>query len=235
MAASINNSVKASNNLASNSLASGSFSIGGSNRALYVFVATGSGSPADPTTVKWGGAGGTDLSKLNSVSISSFFRLTLWRLINPSAISSTIVANWAATHDERALIGVAVQNVNQTTPNRTVITGTALGALSISVNATSISGDLVLDGVWFGDINGQNLTFTPNSPQVSTQEIEGTELGFEGEGSSSKTATSTSTSMGWTLDTSPDNHPDFGMVAFALIESSQGAGYSHESEIVWIG
>jgi hypothetical protein len=47
------NSAKGSSKTLGTSLSTGSFTVGGNNRVLYVFVGTGASSPQIPSTVKW--------------------------------------------------------------------------------------------------------------------------------------------------------------------------------------
>lgn len=203
-------------------LESDSFTVGGANRVLYAFVSSGAGSPVAPTSVKWGGSGGTALTQLSTtLTVSSFGRLSLWRLIAPAATSSTIYADWGGNQDERFIIGVAVEDADQSTPNGTVATATGTN-LTPSVAAASVSGDLVLDGVFFLDTAGGAKTLLAGAGQTSLQEIEGADTGYEGTGASRETASGASTTMSWTINSAPID--EWGIFAFAVNAATGGGG-----------
>src|SRR5690348_8551656 len=116
MAALIDNSIKEFKTDNLSTLETASFAVAGSNRVLYVFVATGAGSPTAPTAVKWGGSGGTSLTQIGTtLTVSAFGRFTVWRLIAPTAQTSTVHVTWSGNQDERLMIAVSVKDADQTT------------------------------------------------------------------------------------------------------------------------
>ena len=102
---------------AGTTISTGNMTCSGNNRALYVWVGAGASTPRHPAVgqVKWGGSGGTALTKLDSVSTTSFGRFSLWRLKAPTAQTSTVSVTFPTSQDERLVIGVCLQDVNQTT------------------------------------------------------------------------------------------------------------------------
>lgn len=203
------------------SLTTGSLTSGGSNRVLYVAVGSGAGTPTDPTGVKWGGSGGTSLTQLGStLNLGANCKWSLWRLIAPTAQSSTVYASWAGNQDERWIIAAAVEDADQTTPNNTVATATGTAATNPTVAATSVSGDLVLDFVAFLNGGGQSLTLTADASQAELEDLGGgTGIGpYEGAAASSETAAGSSTTMSWTISTT--NARDWGIFAFAVNQAS---------------
>ena len=216
MAALINNSTKASSVAIVSTLSSPSFAVGGNNRVLYVGVLSGAGSPVDPSGVKWGGSGGVALTQVGTtLSVGSFWKFSLWRLIAPTAQTSTVYVSWASTQEEVLLIAVATEDTDQTTPNNTVASGIFNNSVTPSKTATSVSGDLVLDFCAIAEEDGVSATISATAGQASLQEIEGSTTVYETFGASTKTASGTTTTMGWT-GTAATTHAYNGQFAFAL-------------------
>lgn len=199
------------------SLTSGSLTVSGSNRVLYALVGSGATTPTDPTAVKWGGSGGTSMTQIGTtLTLGSNVKMSLWRLIAPTAQSSTVYASWAGNQNERWIIGVAVQDADQTTPNNTLAQTSGSGAgAGATVNATSVSGDLVLDFVSFLDLGGNSLTLTAGAGQTELEDLASGVIGpYEGAGASSETASGTSTTMSWTISGTGDRN--WGIFALAI-------------------
>lgn len=183
------------------SLTSASWTIGGSNRYLVGMVHNASGTPAsvDPSAMRWGGSGGTLMTKQGSTLQynGTIRRLSCYTLLAPTAQSSTLYALWSANQENVAISGVSANGVDQTTPLGTVASATGTTATP-TVNATTVADDFVVDmtGVW-GD--GVNPTITVGGGQTSRQEIEGgTYSPDDAVGQSTEVATGTSTTMSWT-------------------------------------
>lgn len=206
------------------SLTTGSLTSGGSNRVLYAAVGSGAGTPTDPAGVKWGGSGGTSMTQLGStLNLGANSKWSLWRLINPTAQSSTVYASWGGNQDERWIIAVAVEDADQTTPNNTVATATGATTTNPTVNATSVSGDLVLDFVAFLNGGGNSIALTAGASQTELEDISGGSFSaYEGAAASNESASSTSTTMSWTC--APPNDRDWGIFAFAVNEAA-GASF----------
>lgn len=218
MAALYDNSVEAFSASASTTLESAAFTIGGANRVLYVFVATGAGTPVIPSAVKWGGSGGTSLTQISStLDHHANGKFSLWRLIAPAAQSGTVHVTWPAAQDERYFIAYSAQDADQTTPNGTVAAATG-NSTTPSAAADSASGDLVICGTTFLDTGGAADTLS--TADTSRQEIEGADLSFEGMGVAEKTATGASTTMSWTIS----NAMPWGIYVLAINGVSGGGG-----------
>ena len=223
MAASVTDQIGEGNASASTTLeTSASITPTGSNKVLYVLVGTGATSPGDPTAVKYastGGSGGESLTLLDSVrTIATFVKTSVWKLVGPSASSGTIHATFAASNDERWIIAVAVQDADGT--ENTIAYNTASASTSATVDATSVSGDLVLAFLSLLDQSGGNPQLTAG--QTSVYELESSTAGtggigaFESAGIERATASGTTTTMTWTMsDTNT-----WGLHAFAV----NGAG-----------
>jgi hypothetical protein len=156
-----------------------------------------------------------------TIDVGANVKMTLWRLIAPNAVSSTIHATWAGNQDERWIIGVAVQDADQGTPNGTVAQATG-STLSPTVNATSVSGDLVLDFMSWLDIGGDSGTCAVGASQFEMQNLGAAEISaYEGAGASRETASGVSTTMSWTV--SDAAAIDWGTFALAVNEAAAGA------------
>jgi hypothetical protein len=200
MAIAFDNSIDAFGAAAITTLESASFTVGsGSDRILMVGVLSGAGTPVDPSAVKWGGSSGTSLTQVGAtVNIGSNVKLSLWRLVNPSAGASTIHVTWGSAQDERALVAASYTGVDQTTPLGTAATATGASSSAITVNVSSAAGDLVVDAAGFLDDGGANRTLAVGADQTSRAEVEGADLGFEGLGMSEEAGAATVT-MSWTI------------------------------------
>jgi hypothetical protein len=212
-------------------LQTSAFTAGGSNRVLYVLAGSGAGTPVDPSAVKWGGSGGTSLTKLGAtLDMGSNAKASLWRLIAPATGSNTVHVTWGSAQDERWVIAVQVQDADQTTPNNTVATATGTNAAP-TVSATSVAGDLVLDFVSFLDIGGQSFGLTDDVPD-SLQELDnGTGIGpFEGAGASRETAAGTSTTCSWTAGGTLAGG-GWSIFAFAVNAAAAGGGGGGSIEV----
>lgn len=193
--------------------------VGGSNRVLYAFILTGATTVLDPSTVNWNTS--EALSQVGStINLGANVKLSLWRLINPTAGSFSLSVTWAGNQEEISVIWVSVKDADQSTPNGTVATATGSGTTA-TVNATSAAGELVLDGVGTSDNGANNLTLTVGADQTSNQEVDGADLGFESSGSSRETAAGASTTMSWTIS----GAPAFGWGMFAFqVNAAAAAG-----------
>lgn len=216
--ATYDNSAKGSGTGGATARSTNSFAIAGSNRVLYVFVGTGAVTPQIPTSVKWNTT--ESLTQIGTTIISTDGRFTLWRLIAPTATTGTVDVAWSGSQDEQLVIAISVKDCDQATPNNTVAqAGPTTGSTAATVNATSVSGDLVIDGCFFVDTSSSSFTLAPSGGQTSRQEIEGAATVSEGLGVSTLTATGTSTTMPWTISGIPLTD-GWSMFAFA----TNGAG-----------
>lgn len=222
--ATYDNSSQAFDTVANTTLATASFAIGGSNRYLLVCVGSGAGTPVDPSAVKWGGSGGTSLTqKGTTLAMGANAKWSAWELIAPTAQTSTVHVTWPSAQDERWILAVSFAGVDQTTPTRTLATATGTGGtptFTMTVNATSQSGDLVADCAAFANANSDSATLAVNGSQTSRQEVEGAALVYEGGGASTLTASGASTTMAWTVSGTSASVQNWGTFAMALIDAA---------------
>lgn len=225
-AATYDNSTKASSAVADIFLETPSFAVGGTNRYLLVFVGSGAGTPVAPSSVKWGGSGGTTMTQKGStLNVGANGKWSCYELIAPTAQTSTVYVTWGSAQDERWILAISFTGVDQTTPTRTMATATGTGGVpnfTMTVNATSVSGDLVVDGAAFLNGGADSATLATNGSQTSRQEVEGAALVYEGAGESTLTASGSSTTMAWTVSGTSSASQDWGTFAMALI-NAEGA------------
>lgn len=214
MAALVDNSGKASSNSGDQTvLESGSYTIAGDNRVLYVAVCSGANTPTNPTGVKWGGSGGTALTQLGStIDVGSNWKISLWRLIAPTATSSTVYATWGASNDERWMFFISVKDADQTTPNGTVATNTGTDQTP-DCNVSGTSGDLLIDFAMVGD-----QTSSWSTAHTKLQELTGSTNWING-ACGNATATGASTALSWTLGYAGSSWSIFGL---AINEAAAG-------------
>jgi hypothetical protein len=199
MAAVVNNSAKKSSAVSATSLTTDAFAVGGANRVLYVMVGSGANTPVAANGVKWGGSGGTALTQIGtSKEFAEYGYQTLWRLIAPTAQTSSVYATWPSAQDERWIIAVAVEDANQTTPNNTVAEIGVVSDTAPTVNATSVSGDLVLDFASILHTGESSPYITEGASQTALQKFgAGVIATTEDAGASWETAIGISTTMSW--------------------------------------
>lgn len=197
------------------SLTSASWSVSGSNRFLLAFPASGAGSPVGASEVRWGGSGGTTLTKQGStVTIGSFGALSMYSLVAPTAQSSTSYYLWPSAQDETAAGTMALTGVNQTTPLGPIATASGNGTSSLSapVTVTSVAGDLVVGAIWLVDTGGAARTITGDGTTLYSDILSPYEYMLV----QSKVATGTSTTLTFTISGSTDASVTWGIIAAAV-------------------
>ena len=200
------------------SLTTAAWTIGGANRYLVGAIASGAGSPVDPSGMKWGGSAGTVINKVGStLNIGSFGKLSLYTLVAPAAQSATLYGNWGSNQDETAIGGVSANGVDQTTS--TGAPNTAVGASQApSVAIVTVADDFVVDAVWFIDQAGTDATLTTGANQ--TPRVNADPGAYEALGMSTEVATGVSTTMSWTISNSTS--PNWGVIGIGLKPTTGG-------------
>lgn len=115
------------------------------NRVLYVMMASYSASEPHEShnSVTWNTS--ENLTKIaDKLTFSDDYRITLWRLINPTATTADIVGT-ASASCSIALLVVTCRDAHQSTPNGTVATNDATADATSSITFDSDSGDLGLN------------------------------------------------------------------------------------------
>lgn len=176
----------------------------GTNRVLYAFVASSAGTPAGASTVKWNTT--EDLTKLGELTTAiAGDKFSVWRLINPSAVASTVDVVYSASQDEQLVIGIGVKDCHQTTPNNVLGTNQGVSAdVNTTVDCAAPTGKLIIDAV-YGDSGGiNNYTISPTSSQTQRAKIDGADTHYEAMGVATKTSATDPTTSTWAFSGNED-------------------------------
>ena len=195
---------------------------------LVVAIFTGSSSSSNPTTVKWGGSGGTALTQVgSSIVLSAYVRMSVWKLAAPATGSGTVYASFSFAHEQQGLIAQSYSGVDQAIQirNQTLTSGgSAASPQTSSVTTTSQSGDLVVDFVGFDTHTGANdIALTVGGSQTSRFEIEGASMSYEGVGGSDQPATGTSTTSTWSATATYSTSFDWAVAGLDLAAGGAAA------------
>ncbi|MCC6359562.1 MAG: hypothetical protein IT450_12530, partial [Phycisphaerales bacterium] len=174
-------------------LTSASMTVSGSNTYLLALVVSGAGSPVDPVSCKWGGSGGTAMTKIGTtLTCGPYWKATLYELVAPAAGANTLYVDYGTNQDETGVIGVLYTGVDQTTPRGTVGTGYNNNSRPQSATCTTVAGDTVVGAIFIGtDFSGFSDSQTVR--QSWAEIAAGYELASVGD----KTASGTSTTVNW--------------------------------------
>lgn len=122
----------------------GNFTINaGSDSILIVTISIYSATDPNVSLVKWGGSGGTSLTKYNSAIVNSDCEESIWYLVAPTAQTSTIYVE-ADGGQYFQLGATAYDGAAQTTPLSGFVTDSQWTASS-SLAVTSAIGSVVVD------------------------------------------------------------------------------------------
>ncbi len=168
-----------------------------SNRALYVFVnAYNTTDLMASGTVTYGGVSLTAIGTVETGNGSNFLRV--FRLLAPASGTANVVITPSASAFMHAYC-VSLSDVDQTTPEGTVVTSPATGAGSTSTSPISTTVTLGTGGMALDMITRRvaSSSLTPDGSQTRT----GTEItaGALATSGSSRKAGSGSTTMTWTF------------------------------------
>lgn len=216
-------SVSSASNVAS--LETAAWTVSGTNRILVAGAASGAGTPADVSAIKWGGSGGVDLTLIGShVNLGSFGRASWWRLRAPATGSSTLYAAWASNQDETVLGGVSYTGVRQIPPNGVQVTANTGGTATPTVDVTPDATGVVVDAVFALNTNGDISGIAAGAGQTTRVDIDAVGGGaFECFGMSDEVcASGVTTTMSWTVTTATPLNTDWAILAVPLREAAGG-------------
>lgn len=208
------------------SLTSGSWVVDGSDRLLLAGIASGAGSPVAPSAVRWGGSGGTALTKQGStIGVGPYGDLSLYALVAPTAQTSTSYYLWPSAQDETVGGSILITGAHQTTPLGTVATATGSGDTDMtpSVSVSSAVDDLVVAICWMVDTAGDSRTITSNG---GTTAYDAPIPAYEFFIIQTKVATSTTTSMDFTISGTANAAVSWGVIGVAVKPAASGADAS---------
>jgi len=131
---------------------SGSFAIAsGTNRVLVVSVMVSSTSALtvpSATGLKWGGSGGTALTKVGyQQDAPDYVEVSLWYLIAPTVQTSTLYLTSADTMDACAVVATVWDGAAQSTPFSGFAGNYASWAYDHDVTVSSATDSLVIDAI----------------------------------------------------------------------------------------
>ena len=188
--------------------------VSGSNTYLLALVVSGAGSPVDPVSCKWGGSGGTAMTKVGTtLTFGTYWKATPYELVAPAAGTNTLYVDYGTNQDETGVIGVLYTGVDQTTPRGTVGTGYNDNSHLMSATCTTVAGDTVVGGIFIGT-NLAGYTSSQTVRQSWAEIAAGYELASVGD----KTASGTSTTVNWSTTYSAP----WGAFAIPLKEAAGG-------------
>ncbi len=139
--------------------------------------------------------------------------MSLYQLVAPATGAQTVQLNFAGTSSRCALLVVSYTGVDQTTPFATDVEATT-ATTTLTVNATSDTGQLVVDLAAYGENN-----ITVDAGQTARIELDDFTGVNRSIGMSEKAGAAT-TSMTWTCSIAGDGF----IIAVPLLPSSGGAG-----------
>lgn len=173
-----------------------SWTIAGSNRFLIAMVHSGgSVSQPNPSSVKWGGSGGTTLTIVGAntqyAAGTGYGKVSQYYLIAPTAQTSTLYCSWASAPDESYLCGISYTGVHQTSPLGTQATNTG-NSTTATVDVGSATGELVVDSM-----STFALNLTPDASQTVRHEND--DIQGYWSGGMSEEAGATTVTMSWAL------------------------------------
>lgn len=188
---------------------------------------SGAGTPVDPTSMKWGGSGGTALTKRGStINVGANVKVSQYSLVAPATGSNTLYGEWPSNQDETAIGGASYTGVDQTTPHGTQATNTGNGVTpqTITVNVTSATGEMVSDVVATLDTSGALTTLVVGASQTARVDIDAVGgSAFESFGMSDESGAATVT-MSWTQNRSPNGDISWGTLGIPLKPAGAAAG-----------
>lgn len=128
-----------------NTVTTGNLVIGGSNRVLYVFVGNSDGTPQTVSSVTWNVASPEGLTQVHDTGTTNFIRVEVWRKIAPTAATDNVTVTLAGSTTAVVVVAVAVEDIDQATPNGTIVNTTGTGSGDSSLAVSSAVGKLALD------------------------------------------------------------------------------------------
>lgn len=165
----------------------------GTNLAAFMHTSSAAGTPQSVTATY----AGTAMTEHWDATFATFYRHAGYTLVNPTTGAQTVTATYAGTQGNMR-IGVATYTgVDQTTPVGTANIATG-NSTTPSVNITSASGELVVDGM----TQVANANATAGASQTERWDLAGAEVSVAG----SEEAGAATTTMSWTLPGSTSWH-----------------------------
>lgn len=205
--------------------------ISGTDKVAWALVINSDGSArANPTGVVLDPTGvNQSFTMLGSgINFGLYANATLWRLIAPSNVTGKIVrATWAAAKSEQGVAVWVETDVDQTTPNGTVVTNTGT---STTLSAGSVSTSTGQRVIHFG----HTLDSTPDGARTFDSPS-GTErldfltvaTAYDGVAAQEQTSGGSSVNPQWTLSSAADEWASFAFAVNPVGGSTQAPRSMH--------
>lgn len=153
-----------------------------------------------PTSVTYNGVSMTQLG-LQAVAGYGGRQVTRYGLVNPASGTNNVVLTFASDGLDGVLIVHSYSGVNQTTPTGTTVTDEGGSGDTVTVDASSASGELVVDALLIA-FEADSMTVTAGAGQTESANLDSTGLaGTYVGGAVSRKDGETTTTMSWTPST----------------------------------
>jgi hypothetical protein len=141
-----------------------------SNRVVYVYVCGGgTGGVEDVTGVSSNVDGA--LTDIGTATDSNFLYVSVWRLLNPTAGAHTFTASFGSfTTTDAVAFAISLYNVNQTTPNDTLVTASG-SSTGPTASGSLVTGDMAVGALMSDDNAG--IAVTTGTQQREVENIGG--------------------------------------------------------------
>lgn len=151
MAAPVINTTRTVSGTGVTTLETASFTPGGANKGLLVFVACADGTPPTVNDVKFGstaGVGGTSFgAAIDTHTAEVYLHVAAFALIAPSG-SGTVWAEFSGTASECGLAVYALEDLNQSVSFGTLVKANGNTVADTLVTVSGNANDLLLDFLW---------------------------------------------------------------------------------------
>jgi hypothetical protein len=165
MAVTVDNTGKSGTGLSSTTVTIASFTVGsGSDRCIYLGVSQWKASDTQPTAKFNTSETFTVHDSQTIAEAPGTRRVTIFKLVNPSVTTASIVVTWASAVDEAVAGATSWFGVDQATPFSAATKGSGTAASS-SINLTGASGDVTHDTISCDADSSGTGTATPNRTQ----------------------------------------------------------------------
>lgn len=148
MSVAIDNTGKSAGGTSTTSLTIGTFAVGaGANRCIFLAVSQWKASDLQPTATFNTTENFVPHDSTTIAESGGTRRVTLFKLVNPSNVTASIVVSWGSAVDEAVAGATSWTGVDQTTPFGTAVKASSSSATSSTVTVPNASGDVVHDAI----------------------------------------------------------------------------------------
>jgi hypothetical protein len=155
MAVAVDNAGQSAGAVSATSITISAFVVGsGANRCIYLGVSQWKAVDVVPTAVFNGTENFTVHDSATIAEAGGVRRVTIFKLVNPSAVTANIVVSWSSAVDEAVCGADSWNTVDQVNPFSAAVKNTGSAAGSSSINIPNNAGDVVHDTAsWDGPVS----------------------------------------------------------------------------------